>query len=612
MGGARPSWRVPALAIAAVAVASVAPYVPVMDGGFAQDDHAIVERNPAVRSGGIAAIFGTDYWGGESALYRPVTILSFAVERGPDGNVNPAGAHRVNIALHALVSLALLLLARRAGAPWPAASAAGLLFAVHPVHAGAVSGLVGRAEVLAALFTIGALIAHTAAGPWGDARRSRLGRAAPWLTGALVFLALGSKETAIAAPFLLVALDLVFRPPERGRRGEWLRSRALVLAPTVLASLAFLVLRARALGSAFAVQKPVLADNPLVALHGAERLGTAFGLAARAAGLMIFPLRLTPDYSGPVIPKEPGILAPLPLGGLLVLLFLAVLSLAPTGLHLVRIAPPPRLAGPLRRSALAASLTLLPYLVVGNILMAIGVIFAERLLYLPSAGVCLLVPCLVEGMLALRRSPGPAPIAVAASLAGLLAVACLGAAIRTSRASAEWRNDERLWEAAVRSTPESPRAQFTLGKIRAEHGCDAEAFELFDRATRLWPYFSSAWYEKGLILWKRGDLARAEEAFRRATQQNPRLEAAILGLGATLQRLDRREEAVRTLRDAAERLPGSARIAEALGDVLYDAGRFREAAEAYHRGAALGRSDLASRERAARARSAGAQPLPSP
>ncbi|MBZ5640173.1 MAG: tetratricopeptide repeat protein [Acidobacteriia bacterium] len=610
-GDGKPAGSFPALAIVLVTLASVIPYAPVMGGGFAQDDHAIVEQNPLVRGGGIAAIFGTDYWsggapGGESALYRPVTILSFAAERGSDGSVDPAGAHRVNIALHALVSLALLFLARRCGASWHLAAAAGLLFAVQPVHSGAVSGLVGRAEVLAALFTIGALLAHTAAGPWGGARRSRLAPAAPYLSGAMVFLALGSKETAIAAPFLLAALDLAFRPPERHRRLEWLGARAFALAPTVVASLAFLALRARALGSAFAVQKPVLADNPLVALHGVERVATALGLAARAAGLMILPLRLTPDYSGPVIPRETGILAPLPLAGVLVLLVLALLALAPALLRPARSAGGPDPFGLLRRSAFAATFCLLPYLVVGNLLVPIGVIFAERLLYLPSAGFCLLVACAAEEVLARSRPTGGARRPIAAALLTLLAAACLGAAVRTSRASAEWRSDERLWEAAVRSTPTSPRAQFTLGKIREEHGRDGEAYELFDRATRLWPYFSSAWYEKGLLLSKRGDLAPAEAAFRKAIDQNPRLEGAVLGLGAALERLGRREDAARALREAAGRLPRSAGIAEALGDVLFRSGRYGEAADAYHRAASLGRPDLAARERAARARAAGA------
>jgi tetratricopeptide (TPR) repeat protein len=101
------------------------------------------------------------------------------------------------------------------------------------------------------------------------------------------------------------------------------------------------------------------------------------------------------------------------------------------------------------------------------------------------------------------------------------------------------------------------------------------------------------------------DLPRAEEAFRKATEQNPWNEGAAIGLGTTLSRLGRKNDAARALADAAGRFPRSAKAAEALGDVLFDAGRFLESADAYRRAVGLGRSELAAREREARARSAG-------
>src|SRR2546422_146136 len=61
--------------------------------------------------------------------------------------------HGVNVAWHAGASVAVAWLARR----WSgerAALAAGLLFAVHPIHVEAVANIVGRAELMAALFAI--------------------------------------------------------------------------------------------------------------------------------------------------------------------------------------------------------------------------------------------------------------------------------------------------------------------------------------------------------------------------------------------------------------------------------------------------------------------------
>src|SRR5207245_2493071 len=69
--------------------------------------------------------------------------------------------HAVNVAWHAGASVAVAWLARL----WSgerAALAAGLLFAVHPVHVEAVANIVGRAEVMAGLFAILAVYAALA------------------------------------------------------------------------------------------------------------------------------------------------------------------------------------------------------------------------------------------------------------------------------------------------------------------------------------------------------------------------------------------------------------------------------------------------------------------
>src|SRR5581483_3102514 len=74
-----------------------------------------------------------------------------------------------------------------------------LLFAAHPLHAEAVAGVVGRAEVFALAFALASLLAHV------HGRGVRGGV----LEGVALFSALGSKESAIATIPIAVALDLV-------------------------------------------------------------------------------------------------------------------------------------------------------------------------------------------------------------------------------------------------------------------------------------------------------------------------------------------------------------------------------------------------------------------
>ena len=72
------------------------------------------------------------------------------------------GYHAVNVVLHAIVSC-LVVLTCQACFTCPSAAmllVAGLAFALHPAHTEAVSGLVGRAEILSGLFFLLSLLAY--------------------------------------------------------------------------------------------------------------------------------------------------------------------------------------------------------------------------------------------------------------------------------------------------------------------------------------------------------------------------------------------------------------------------------------------------------------------
>ena len=143
-----------------VFVAAVALYLPAGRYGFVQDDRAIVASNPASHSIGAALrAFDDPYWPRESGagLYRPVTILSYAVDWTLSGG-RPGWLHLINALWHGVATVLLVILLAR-WLPTLGAAAAGLVFAWHPVHVEAVASLVGRAELLAAVGILGAVLA---------------------------------------------------------------------------------------------------------------------------------------------------------------------------------------------------------------------------------------------------------------------------------------------------------------------------------------------------------------------------------------------------------------------------------------------------------------------
>ena len=141
-----------------VGTAAVVVYLGALWNRFALDDNPVVLFNPLVHSpGGVWRAFLTSYWPPQvgGGLYRPLTIATYAID-WKIGHV--AWFHAVNVLWHAAASVMVAVLTRRLSGE-RAALVSGLLFAVHPVHVEAVANVVGRAELMAALFALLAVYA---------------------------------------------------------------------------------------------------------------------------------------------------------------------------------------------------------------------------------------------------------------------------------------------------------------------------------------------------------------------------------------------------------------------------------------------------------------------
>jgi tetratricopeptide (TPR) repeat protein len=592
----RAGRRLARVTIFIVVVLVLVAHSPLRHSEYIQDDHLAVEENPIVERGDFGEIFATSYWAGargnDQSLYRPLTVLSFALERGRAGP-DPFRSQVVNLLLHLAATLALYALARRLRCDPLACSAATLLFAVHPLHVEAVGGIVGRAESMAALFSLLGLLALSYSGAWPSARgaspsspwRQRL---AAWVAALLLFLALGSKEVALAAPLLYVGLELLFRP-RGGSPRSFIVARVAALAPSALAALVYLGLRIRALEALLAVQQPHPMDNPLVALEGAARTATALGLVTRYLGLLFFPVGLSADYSGPVIPIESGFLAPRPLLGLLLLTGCVVLIARPLWRPAAEIGA--------RHWSFAALLALAPYLVIGNLFFDIGTIFAERLIYFTSAGFCLLLGLLLGDIAAgLPRSRAvPAPPGTIRLVGLAIAILVAAFAILTWARCHEWRNDETLFSAATRVRPASPRAHYIVGKLHADRGEHEAALERYARTLELYPGHAAALNERGVVLGRQGKLRPAEASFREAIRVGPAHADAHFNLGVALRRQRRVADAERSLLRAVLWDPRFANAWAEIGNLRLETGRPALAADAYRRAIALGRADIGER-----------------
>jgi hypothetical protein len=392
---------------AAVAVCAAVVYLGALWSQFALDDNQIVRFNNLVlQFSGVWRAFVSPYWppviGG--GLYRPLPLASYAI----DWQLGGAAwwFHAVNIAWHAGASVAVAWLARH----WSggrAALAAGLLFAVHPVHVEAVANIVGRAELMAALFAILSVYAALA--------HDRL-----WWSAVALAAGLLSKENAVVAPALIAWGWMMEIAPRPSRR-----RMAAYLATWVALGAVYIVVRWNVLGHELVGRAaPVFFGASPVAV----RL-TSVAALADVARLLVFPLTLRVDYSPAertlvTTPLDPrfalGLLCVAAWGALLWLTWRRGRRVEAFGLGWIAIA-------------------LFP---VSNLVVPVGVLLAERALYLPSAGLVLAVGAWLKDLEARR-------------FAMVLSLLVVAGGVRSALRVPVWRDTRAMITSELEDSPNS-------------------------------------------------------------------------------------------------------------------------------------------------------------
>ncbi len=461
-------------------------YAPTLANRYAGDDEFIVASNPTVTQGDVLGAITSPYWPetfSKGTLYRPLVSGSFAAE-WPLWKGHPAGFHAVNLVLHALVAVVLLLLAWELGLPAAGALAAALVFAVHPVHVEAVAPVVGRSELLAALFVLLGCLAFL------KLRGPRAWMAAP-AVAVCYGLGLGAKEIAVTLPILLV---LVAAAAARSNgRSVPLKQAWPVGLGMALVLIGYLAVRVRVTGG---ILGETVAPE-LWALTPFQRLMTALSLWIDYARLMVFPLDLSTDYAPAVRFPALGLDRPGLFGGLVLVLTLA----GSVALW--------------RRSALAALGVLwfvVAVLPVSNLPFPTGVLLAERTLYLPSVGFALAVGIGAAAWLSgrTRKVALPAVVGVCLLLAGRSAVRTL-----------DWRDSETVMAALERDHPESVQVVRKRARDAMAAGRWDQAARGFELALHLSPHHYTALTEAALFFGVVGRHDRAQALLERAIEVVP-------------------------------------------------------------------------------------------
>ena len=424
----------------AIVACALVPYVPALWNGFALDDLYIIVWNPLVHSvQGVWRAFAAPYWppdlGGQ--MYRPLPLATFSLD-WVIGRGSPALFHAANLVWHAGAAVIVVSLARR-WADTTAAFAAGLIFAVHPVHVEAVANVAGLGELMAAA---GVCLAVYAA----------VVRQNVWASGAALVLGLLSKENAVVAPALIAWAWIIEAAPRPARR----QMAAFVVSWVVIAG-AYLAVRALVLhpyARLHATAPVFLGESAL-----AGRL-TALAALSDVFRLLVIPLKLRVDYS----PAERTAVESLLDGRLL-------LGLACLGLWAWLLV----MAWRRQRWVEAYGLgwIAIAFLPVSNLVISTGVLLAERTLYLPSVGLALAAGA------ALARLP-PRRLRVA------LTVVVIACGIRSALRTPVWRDDFAVTNSILNDSPNSYRGPARMAAIYQSHRQPDRALAALRDAARIY------------------------------------------------------------------------------------------------------------------------------
>ncbi len=441
-----------------VAALAFGVYANTLGNAFVNDDEHQVLLNPWIQElGQIPTILSSSVWAfvhsrTTTDYYRPMMHLVYLLTFQLFG-FQAWGFHLVNALLHAANTALLLLVAGLltgprsqpdCGAPGTTAVGwfsvplvAAMLFATHPVHTEAVAWIASVPELTFTLFGLATLALYIR-----EQARPQPRWWPPWICFVLALLC---KETAVTLVAVLAAHDLTLRPHRtRQAPGVLVRRWLPYLATLAL----YLIVRHRVLDATL-----VRRDN-LWDLSPLQLALSAFDLFRQYLGALLWPMTL--NFWRTFRPVE----SPFSTAAILALTVSAGFAVACWWAWRRD-----------RRVAFGLALLFLPLAPAFYIAALPAKPFAERYLYMPSAGFVLVAALLFDRLATRPRMRLCAP-------ALILAVTVLFA-VATVRRNEVWSDALTLYTDSAAKSPGVPTPPVSLAAELLKRGHHREAIAQF-------------------------------------------------------------------------------------------------------------------------------------
>ncbi|XP_070763923.1 protein O-mannosyl-transferase TMTC3 [Enoplosus armatus] len=570
--------------------------------GFVFDDVSAILDNKDLRpSTPLRNLFLNDFWGTPMAeershkSYRPLTVLTFRLNY-LFSELSAASYHLLNVVLHGVVCV-LFLRVCRLFLDKTSSLVAALLFAVHPIHTEAVTGVVGRAELLSSIFLLAAFLAYT--------KSTGSDHSIVWapiaLTVVLVAAATLCKEQGItvvgiccvhevfvAQGFTLPLLLDTLRQVLQGKDGfpYAVLQTLLKLIVLVISTLLLVIVRVQVIQS----QLPVFTrfDNPAAVSPTPTRQLTFNYLLPVNAWLLLYPSELCCDWTMGTIPLVESLLDLRNLATLVFYTFLGLLAY-----HSLRYRH-----SSAKTVIMALSLIVLPFIPASNLFFPVGFVVAERVLYVPSMGFCVLV---AHGFKIVSHKGHLKKISWL-----IIGVLLTTHAVKTFNRNWDWESEYTLFTSALKVNKNNAKLWNNVGHALENQNNYAKALQYFLQATRVQPDDIGAHMNVGRTYKNLNKSKEAEDAYlvakslmpqvipgkKYATRVAPNHLNVYINLANLIRTNESRlEEADQLYRQAISMRPDFKQAYISRGELLLKMNKPTEARDAYLRALELDRTN---------------------
>ncbi|XP_033019017.1 protein O-mannosyl-transferase TMTC2 [Lacerta agilis] len=575
-------------------------YLNTLGADFCYDDSRAIKTNQdLLPETPWTQIFYNDFWGtllthsGSHKSYRPLCTLSFRINHAI-GGMDPWSYHLVNVLLHAAVTGLFTNFSRILFGDGYWTLLAGLLFASHPIHTEAVAGIVGRADIGACLFFLLSLVCYTkhcctrnySEGTWG------------WILGAglcatcsMLWKEQGVTVLAVSAVydvFVFHRLKMHQIIPAVYKR----KNLPLLLSIGLLIFWGALLLGLRFYWMGNKPPSFSNSDNPAADSESfLTRTLTFFYLPTKNLWLLLCPDTLSFDWSMDAVPLLKTVSDWRNLhtvafyAGLLLLAYTGLkssskerecngknvtngkqntnghnclsemeyksLELKPSfvskeenGIN-KHLPQRPQLPSTENIVVLSLSLLIVPFIPATNFFFYVGFVIAERVLYIPSMGFCLLI---TVGTRALYIKAQKRFLKNLFFFATAALIFFYG--LKTFVRNGDWQNEEMLYKSGIKVNP--AKAWGNLGNVLKSQSKISEAESAYRNALYYRSNMADMLYNLGLLLQENSRLSEALHYYKLAIGSRPTLASAYLNTGIILMNQGKADEARKTFLKCSE------------------------------------------------------------